>query len=188
MDIASNPEREAGDRSQEGRIVLVVRTDLTMPAEKLAVQAMHAVCGLVAQAVDDPDIRSYLADAAQAKIVKAVASAGHLERAVAEARTAGLRATLVTDAGRTVFDGPTLTVGAIGPCRRDQLPRFVDRLQLLRLDARQWRPHTSSRDWTAGQVSNAAAVLGCAEDEVPAEVERLSLRTRELLRILDGHG
>jgi peptidyl-tRNA hydrolase, PTH2 family len=112
---------------------LIVRGDLpAMTVGKLAVQSGHAFMLLAEVARDrDPETwRRYLANS-MPKIAVKVPTASALERACRESETAGIPTVAITDEGRTCFAGPTLTVGAVGPCTRDQLPKFIARLRLL---------------------------------------------------------
>jgi peptidyl-tRNA hydrolase len=112
---------------------LIVRGDLPeMTIGKLAVQSGHAFMLLAEVARKRaPEIwRRYLVNS-MPKIAVRVPTAGALERACREAENAGIPAVAITDEGRTCFAGPTLTVGAVGPCTRDRLPKFVARLRLL---------------------------------------------------------
>lgn len=120
------------DRSAELRMYIVIRTDLGMPVGKLAVQVGHAVASTILKAASSiPDrVRTYM-EVDQAKISVRVDSEAALQRAFAECEAAGLPCEMIQDAGRTVFPEPTLTVMAVGPCLRAELPNFVRRLRLF---------------------------------------------------------
>src|SRR5690606_29835251 len=102
---------------QELTMWQLVRKDLHMSSGKPAVQSGHAFGTCMANlALKKPDLlRSYLADA-QPKVSVRVKSQEELEACIAACREAGIEAATITDAGRTEFDKPTMTVGAIGPC------------------------------------------------------------------------
>lgn len=99
---------------------------------KLATQSGHAylTAGVAAMQAAPERFVDYIATS-QAKIACAVKSLDQLRRVYNDAKNAGIPAYLVTDEGRTVFDGPTATVCAFGPAYRDELPGFLKRLQLL---------------------------------------------------------
>jgi peptidyl-tRNA hydrolase len=54
-----------------------------------------------------------------------------LERAETELNEAGILTYKVTDAGRTVFPEPTVTVLSCGPAYYEDLPKYVQRFNLL---------------------------------------------------------
>lgn len=101
----------------ELRMALVFRADLdTMTRGKSEGQACHA--GLEAGillAREMPELAdAYLADG-QPKVVLETPDLAGLEKCVTKARSRGLRVTLITDLGRTCFDGKTTTCALIGP-------------------------------------------------------------------------
>ncbi|WP_315922183.1 aminoacyl-tRNA hydrolase [Mesorhizobium sp. SP-1A] len=125
--------RASGDQPQnELKMWLLLRKDLPMTEGKLAVQSGHAfgTC-MVNVAFKNPELmKAYLADA-QPKISVRVKNQNELETCIELCRQAGIEATTITDAGRTEFNEPTMTLGAIGPCYRDDLPKRVKKLQLF---------------------------------------------------------
>lgn len=101
----------------ELRMALVFRADLdAMTRGKSEGQACHA--GLeagVLLAREAPELAdAYLADG-QPKVVLETPDLAGLEKCVAKARSRGVRVTLITDLGRTCFDGETTTCALIGP-------------------------------------------------------------------------
>lgn len=109
-------DQKAANHS-ELRMALVFRDDLDeMTRGKSEGQACHA--GLEAGillAREDPALAdAYLADGQPKSVVNARGLAG-LEKCVAIARKRGLRVMVITDLGRTCFDGPTVTCALIGP-------------------------------------------------------------------------
>lgn len=117
--------------ADELRMYLIVRRDLQMPAGKLAAQAGHAFVGLAlgVQRAQPDLIRAYEADHTP-KIVVAADDGKALAKAAHATDAAGIPCYVVKDAGRTFFAEPTVTVAAIGPCRRIDLPPYVRRLRL----------------------------------------------------------
>lgn len=125
QEVGDLPEREL-------KMWLLVRKDLPMSVGKAVIQSGHAIgtC-MVNVALKNPDLmKTYLAHA-QPKISVRVKNQNELETCIALCREAGIEATTITDAGRTEFDGPTMTFGAIGPCYREDLPKRVQKLQLF---------------------------------------------------------
>lgn len=120
-------------KPRELKMWLAVRTDLPISKGKLAVQAMHAAGWLhLIVARDNPALmEAYMADATP-KICVRVKSQAQLERVVREADAAGVPRYIVTDAGRSEIPAGTQTVCLFGPAYRDELPKFLDGLQVMK--------------------------------------------------------
>lgn len=120
----------------ELKMWLAVRQDLNLSAGKMAGQSGHAFGRLYRQnmTVSNLEVRGrfelYLLDN-EPKIVTKVASEAALLRVEEEAKKAGIPCELIRDAGRTEIETNTPTVCAFGPARREELPAFLKRLQLL---------------------------------------------------------
>lgn len=127
------------------RQVLVVRRDLNMRRGKLAAQAAHAAMGAFtrgpgARFEDGPDgcrLVLELDTEAEAwlkgrfkKICLCVDSEAQLLELYAQAQAAGLRASLILDAGLTEFKEPTHTVLSIGPHAKAKLDPVTGGLAL----------------------------------------------------------
>lgn len=127
---------EEVDRDSELRMWLFIRKDLPMPGGKLAAQAGHGfgTCLWLSTERDPALVRAYI-DQAQSKASVGVRDERELLQVVDACREAGLVAVAVEDAASTVFDEPTWTVGAVGPCYRHELPRKAARLRLFSDDA-----------------------------------------------------
>jgi PTH2 family peptidyl-tRNA hydrolase len=118
--------------SKELKMWLAIRTDITMSTGKLAAQAGHGYSWLtVAALTSAPELMAQYLAAATPKISVKAKNEKMLRRVKAEADAAGIPAYLVVDAGRTELNGPTATVCAFGPSRREDLPKFLQGLQLL---------------------------------------------------------
>lgn len=128
--------------NNELKMWLIVRQDLNMPAGKLAAQAghgfMNAAFALLAKS--DPSnfdceptrrLREYMSGS-HPKIVVRVKDERELTRAYDEASEANLSPVIIIDEGRTVFGEPTPTVVCVGPCYKEELPKFIQRLQLYK--------------------------------------------------------
>lgn len=117
--------------------VIVVRTDLGMPAGKLAAQAAHMgqqwlIDVAESRALPTPAQREWMRDGLQTIIAKRVSSEAKLLALYDKAKEAGLAVHLVTDVGLTVFEGvPTRTGLSIGPHFVEDMEAVVKRLQNL---------------------------------------------------------
>lgn len=111
------------------KMAILIRRDIPIPAGKLAVQVGHAVEGwaidvLAGERPISDDERAWLRDPLKRKICLAVNDLAELEALAARARSLGIDAHIVTDAGLTVFPEPTVTCCAIGPsARTDEVTR-----------------------------------------------------------------
>lgn len=122
----------------ELRLYVLVRQDIEMPLGKLLAQVGHAFLGAFENCTDTELKKTYLGenpnnvvDTGQAKISKKAKNLAALERAQAECTALGIPTALIKDSGRTVFSEPTVTCLGIGPVARENLPKFVDKMQLI---------------------------------------------------------
>jgi len=124
---------EIPDKNSEYKIWLFARKDLELTVGKFGPQAAHAAgtCMVLTDRVNREVTDAYLSQG-QPKITVGVDDEAALVKSVNLCKSAGLVAVLVQDAGRTELEGKTLTVGAVGPCLRSDLPRAVRDLRLLR--------------------------------------------------------
>ena len=116
---------------RELRMYLIVRGDIEIPAGKLAGQAGHGFATAMMLHLNKyPDeVNTYYIQN-QTKIVLRCKNLDALLRAKNEVLNAELTHFLVTDAAHTVFAEPTITCMAIGPCYREDLPKFISKMQL----------------------------------------------------------
>ncbi|HEV1997298.1 MAG TPA: peptidyl-tRNA hydrolase Pth2 [Candidatus Dormibacteraeota bacterium] len=112
------------------KLVIAVRTDLGMSVGKTAAQVAHAAVSAALSAAGTPDLPAWLADG-QGKVVVRVGSLEALREKVEEARTSGLRATVIADAGRTELEPGTETCAAFGPADAEALAPVTGQLPLL---------------------------------------------------------
>lgn len=128
-------DREAGeDLSDDPRMWLFVRCDIRIPLQKLIAQAAHVAftAGVMAERAGMSEaVDAYMARG-QGKISKRARNEKELRKVYDLSRAAGLPATIVTDAARTYFKEKTVTMAAVGPCYRHELPKYVDGLQVLK--------------------------------------------------------
>lgn len=136
----------------DAKQVILIRKDLQMPAGKLGAQVAHASLACILKMGKwsedmmgsqqfviklSPDIDSQ--DAAVhdwmtksfPKITLEVKNEAQLKRYFDEAVAAGLPASWIVDAGRTIFNGvPTPTCVGIGPASREQIDAITKRLRV----------------------------------------------------------
>jgi peptidyl-tRNA hydrolase len=116
----------------ELRMWLFVRKDLPMPLGKFAAQVGHGYGTCLWMSYErDPNIVKMYMNHAQSKIALGVKNEAKLLKCVSACQAAGLIAVSIRDAGLTFFEQPTVTVGAVGPCYRDDLPKRVLGLSLF---------------------------------------------------------
>lgn len=119
--------------TEELKIWIAVRQDLPqMTPGKTFTQVGHAVDMVLEQAeAQRPLTLKAYREAARPKITCRLDDLAHMSAVYEQCRKAGLPAAFVVDAGRTIFNEPTATVFAVGPCYRSELPSKARRLQLL---------------------------------------------------------
>jgi peptidyl-tRNA hydrolase len=127
--------------------VIVIRKDLMkekggpMSAGKLAVQVAHASLGALLLNCDNRGLYKSLdlkehpyteqwLDESFRKIVLYVKSEEKLLRVYQEIKDAGYNVSLITDAGYTVFDEPTITCFGVEPLPSSIINKFTRNLQL----------------------------------------------------------
>jgi PTH2 family peptidyl-tRNA hydrolase len=117
--------------------VILVRTDLNMPPGKVAAQVAHASVSFLTTEVHSIAAFSaaeweWMKGDGFTKIVLQVLDENFLRFYQQAAYGAGLTAHLITDSGRTVFDGvPTVTCLAIGPDESEKIDKVTGHLELL---------------------------------------------------------
>jgi peptidyl-tRNA hydrolase, PTH2 family len=108
---------------------ILVRQDLRLPKGKLAAQAAHASVDAVLKS-DRKIVQSWL-KAGMAKIVLKVKDETELIKYFQSAKDAGIVASLITDAGKTVVAPGTKTAAAIGPDEDEKVAAVVGHLKLV---------------------------------------------------------
>lgn len=116
----------------ELRLYAVVRANLEIPTGKLVTQTGHAYLGVLLQCLEEnPELADeYIQTAHQTMVCVNAKNLKALERVARECEAAGIMVHVVEDAGLTVFPKPTVTALGLGPVLRNQLPPYVQRLQL----------------------------------------------------------
>lgn len=152
---------QAGEKPKfnDAKQVILIRKDLNMPAGKLGAQVAHASLACILQmgkwspriqfnegdgsAIDghafeinlkaegpDTAVHDWMTKSFP-KITLEVKNEAQLKRYYDEAVAAGLPASWIVDAGRTIFDGvPTPTCVGIGPASREQIDAITKRLRV----------------------------------------------------------
>ena len=122
---------ELAKKKKEYKQVIVMRTDLNMRKGKMVAQGAHASLRATLLYMHDPRVTAWLAGPF-AKICVQVPSEKALMEVYDMAWEAGLPVALITDAGRTEFNGvPTVTCCAVGPDVVEVVDRFTGHLKLL---------------------------------------------------------
>ncbi|MDW9481841.1 hypothetical protein GOB57_24645 [Sinorhizobium meliloti] len=131
--LVLDSREEIADRDAELKIWVFARKDLPMTLGKFGGQAAHAggTCMVISDRKNNSVVDQYLSQG-QPKIVVAVENEAELVKCVQLCHSEMLVSVLVQDAGRTELQGKTLTIGAVGPCLRSDLPKAVRRLQMFK--------------------------------------------------------
>jgi PTH2 family peptidyl-tRNA hydrolase len=117
----------------ETKQVIVLRKDLNMRKGKMIAQGAHACLGACKKAKTvDPEALALWEKDGQTKIVVGVDSEQELLDIYVNAAGLGIPAAIITDAGRTEFNGvPTKTAVAIGPAEVSKIDQITRNLSLL---------------------------------------------------------
>ncbi|KAF6834360.1 peptidyl-trna hydrolase 2 [Colletotrichum plurivorum] len=136
-----NPESAPlADSKEECKLVLVVRTDLGMTKGKMAAQASHATLAcyksLSRAAVRDPSspaskLLSRWERLGQAKIAVQIKNQDEMLELMGKARSLGVTAEVIADAGRTQIEAGSLTVLGVGPAPKSLVDQITGHLKLL---------------------------------------------------------
>ncbi len=120
---------------RELKMWLAVRQDIKMSKGKLAAQSGHAYGDLyVAALTHVPELFQQYQAHATPKITVKAKNADAIDRIAAECLKANICYETVRDAGRSELEPGTVTVVAFGPAYFDELPKFLQRLQVMRDD------------------------------------------------------
>ncbi|TLD28425.1 hypothetical protein PspLS_03148 [Pyricularia sp. CBS 133598] len=126
------------DDKEECKLVLVVRTDLGMTKGKIAAQCSHATLAcykVLTRAASKSDAAARLLRRwermGQAKIAVQVKSQEELEELQGVARSLGVTAEAIHDAGRTQIAAGSMTVLGVGPAPKSLVDQITGKLKLL---------------------------------------------------------
>ncbi|KAI1780523.1 PTH2-domain-containing protein [Hypoxylon cercidicola] len=138
---AAAPPIAEGPANEECKLVLVVRTDLGMTKGKIAAQCSHATLACyktlsrAAQRNPSSSPEARLLQRwerrGQAKIAVQVKSEAELLELMGKARSLGITAEVIQDAGRTQIDPGSLTVLGVGPAPKSLVDKVTGGLKLL---------------------------------------------------------
>eukprot|EP00922_Rhytidocystis_sp_ex-Travisia-forbesii_P030635 GHVS01045229.1.p1 GENE.GHVS01045229.1~~GHVS01045229.1.p1 ORF type:complete len:169 (-),score=20.37 GHVS01045229.1:508-1014(-) len=132
VSIAGTAGTKAKIGFTECKMVLCVRTDLSMGKGKIAAQCGHAVIGAYRQAVKkEASILQMWSRHGEGKIVLKIPDEQEMFQLCQKAKQAGLNHYLVCDAGRTQIPSGSVTVLAIGPGPIKQVDEITGHLKLL---------------------------------------------------------
>lgn len=111
---------------------IVIRTDLEMGKGKVAAQASHAsVEGYIETALKEPEKSETWWREGQKKIVLKVKTDRELKELFQKAKTKGLIAILIKDAGHTQIEAGSTTALVIGPDDDKKVDSITGKLKLL---------------------------------------------------------
>ena len=109
--------------------VIIVRMDLKMDKGKLSVQVAHASVEAVLQSPKEK-VKDWRADGMK-KVALKVLGLKDLYKYKQQAEELDITTALITDAGKTFFDKPTVTCLAIGPDKDEKIDRVTAHLKML---------------------------------------------------------
>jgi PTH2 family peptidyl-tRNA hydrolase len=111
--------------------IIVMRKDLNMRTGKMIAQGAHASMKATLENLEHQNVKEWLSGPFT-KIAVSVNSEEELFEIINKAKEAGLITALITDAGRTEFNGvPTNTCIAVGPASHEDLLPITGHLKLL---------------------------------------------------------
>ena len=109
--------------------VILVRMDLKMDKGKLAVQCAHASVDAALHS-NKEKIQEWTRNGMK-KIALKVTDLKDLIKYKKQADEQGLKTALITDAGKTFFDKPTVTCLAIGSDKEEKIDKITASLKML---------------------------------------------------------
>ena len=109
--------------------VILIRSDLKLPKGKLAAQCSHAA--VEAAFNSDKKLVEKWRKTGAKKVVLKVKDEKELLKYNQQAKDAGLKTALITDAGKTVIAPGTKTCIAIGPDDEDNIDKITGKLKMV---------------------------------------------------------
>ncbi|MFW6383428.1 MAG: peptidyl-tRNA hydrolase Pth2, partial [Nanoarchaeota archaeon] len=103
--------------------------DLKLPKGKMAVQSAHAAVEAVLKS-DKEKIKKWRSEGSK-KIALRVQNKEELYRYIQQAKDLGITTSVITDAGRTVIEPGTVTAGAIGPEKEEDVDKITKDLKMI---------------------------------------------------------
>ncbi|KLU91949.1 peptidyl-tRNA hydrolase 2 [Magnaporthiopsis poae ATCC 64411] len=135
-----NAPAAAADSNEECKLVLVVRTDLGMTKGKIAAQCGHATLACYKTLSKAAQRTPGCAEAkvlhrwerqGQAKIAVQTKSQDEMMTLLGQARSLGITAEVIQDAGRTQIEAGSMTVLGVGPAPKSLVDKVTGHLKLL---------------------------------------------------------
>jgi peptidyl-tRNA hydrolase, PTH2 family len=111
------------------KLVILVRQDLKLPKGKLAAQAAHAAVEVTLKS-SRIKVAKWRSEG-QKKVVLKVKDEKELIRFMQQAKDAGLKTALITDAGRTCIAPGTRTCLGIGPDSDENIDNLTGELPMI---------------------------------------------------------
>ena len=115
--------------NMEYKLVILVREDLKLPKGKMAAQVAHAAVDAAMKS--DKTIVDLWKKNGAGKIVLKVKDEEELFKYKQMAEDAGLKTSLVKDAGHTVVEPGTITCVGIGPDLAEKIDRITGKLKMM---------------------------------------------------------
>lgn len=109
--------------------VILVRKDLKMPIGKTAAQCSHASVEAILKS-SKTKLQDWRSEGSK-KVILKVKDLLDLLKYQKNAKKAGLKTALITDAARTFFEKPTITCLAIGPDEDKKIDKITGKLKIL---------------------------------------------------------
>ncbi|PKS09676.1 hypothetical protein jhhlp_004296 [Lomentospora prolificans] len=129
-----------GNSNEECKLVLVVRTDLGMTKGKIAAQCSHATLACYKELARTADRNPNSIEGkllrrwesrGQKKIAVQIRSQDEMMELMGVARSLGITAQVIADAGRTQIEAGSLTVLGVGPAPQSLVDKVTGHLKLL---------------------------------------------------------
>ena len=131
LDLSSTIQSSPSRPSEDLKMVLVIREDLSMSAGKVAAQCVHAALGAYRSGIrSNPVIVSTWEWRGEKTVCLRCKSEEEFQRLLLAAQHAGLITHVVSDAGRTEVESGSKTVLAIGPAETSHIDSVTGTLRL----------------------------------------------------------
>lgn len=120
---------QLGFGTKSSKLVMIVRSDLQMGKGKTAAQCAHSA--ILCYKNSHPDKLKAWLSCGQPKIVVKSNSLEEIETIQKQAKSQGICAEIVRDAGHTQLPSGTVTVLGLGPDKVEDIDKLVGHLKLL---------------------------------------------------------
>lgn len=109
--------------------MILIRKDLKLPKGKMAVQAAHASVEAVLKS-EKEKIKKWRNEGSK-KIALHIENKESLYKHIQQSKDMGFTTSVITDAGRTVIEPGTVTCGAIGPDKSEEIDKITKELKMI---------------------------------------------------------